>query len=284
MTGAHVGHAATLRDYLEVVRRRKWIILTAVVLVPAAAVAFSQHQQKLYQGTSEVLLNRQNLANALTGAQDPSVYQQDTTITQTQAYVARVPAVAATALRLAGVTSLTPQQLLANSSVSVKSNADLLDFSVTFHDPLLAGKLADSYARAYTIYRRQLDTASVKRALTNVDRRMAQLVKSGDRKSALYTNLFEREQQLAEMAALSSSQASVVQQADGAAQVQPKPTRNGILGLALGLILGIGLAYGYVAYASVTGPTRRMSPARRSSARCGIATATTRGAVIRPPG
>ena len=33
-------HAATLRDYLHVVRRRKWIILLAVVLVPLAAVLF----------------------------------------------------------------------------------------------------------------------------------------------------------------------------------------------------------------------------------------------------
>ena len=63
MTGGHGGHAATLRDYLQVVRRRKWIILTAVVLVPLAAVAFSLHQQKLYQASAQVLLNSQNLAS-----------------------------------------------------------------------------------------------------------------------------------------------------------------------------------------------------------------------------
>ena len=36
--GGHVAHAATLRDYLHVARRRKWIILQAVVLVPLHAI------------------------------------------------------------------------------------------------------------------------------------------------------------------------------------------------------------------------------------------------------
>ena len=36
---ARGGHGASLRDYLRVVRRRKWIILQAVLLVPAVAVA-----------------------------------------------------------------------------------------------------------------------------------------------------------------------------------------------------------------------------------------------------
>lgn len=41
LTSERTGESATLRDYLLVARRRKWIILQAVVLVPAAAVAFS---------------------------------------------------------------------------------------------------------------------------------------------------------------------------------------------------------------------------------------------------
>ena len=59
----------TLRDYLDVVKRRKWVILQALVLVPAAAIAFSLTQTKLYEASAEVLISQQNLAAALTGTE-----------------------------------------------------------------------------------------------------------------------------------------------------------------------------------------------------------------------
>jgi Chain length determinant protein len=81
----------TLRDYLRVVRRRKWIILQAVILVPAAAVALSLQQQKLYRAGADVLLVQQNLGTQLNGITDPTVYQQADRKAQTQADLARSP-------------------------------------------------------------------------------------------------------------------------------------------------------------------------------------------------
>src|SRR5215210_6623544 len=86
-------HTSTLRDYLQVVRRRRWIILQAVLLVPVAAVLFSLQQDKQYEASAQVLLSRQNLANSLTGTQDPTVYIQADRLAQTQADVARVPTI-----------------------------------------------------------------------------------------------------------------------------------------------------------------------------------------------
>ena len=243
-TGAHAAHAATLRDYLHVVRRRKWIILSAVVLVPLAAVLYSLHQQKLYQADAQVLLSSQNLASQLTGTQQyTGINQQPDRIAQTQADVARVPVLAQRVLKLVPGTGLTPQLLLGGSSVSTAPNADILTFSVTNHIPGLAQRLVNAYAAAYTVYRRELDTASIARALSSVDRRIAQLVQAGDRHSALYASLVERQQTLATMEALQTSNAAVVERADQAAMVQPSPKRNGILGLFLGIVLGIGLAF-----------------------------------------
>lgn len=240
----HHEHAMTLRDYLTVVRRRKWIILTAVVLVPAAAVAFSLHQTKLYQANAQVLLNAQNLASQLAGvSQTSGVSEPQTEVVQTQADVARVPAIASLTLQKVRGTGLTPTQFLADSAVSAATNADLLTFSVTNHDPALAAKLVTAYAAAYTDYRRQLDTSSIRKALQGVTARIHQLEAAGGRKGTLYTGLVERQQTLQTMEALQTSNASVVQEASGALQTQPKTSRNAILGLVLGIVLGIGLAF-----------------------------------------
>jgi uncharacterized protein involved in exopolysaccharide biosynthesis len=40
---------ASLRDYMRLLRRRKWILLQAVILVPAIAVALSTRQSPVYQ-------------------------------------------------------------------------------------------------------------------------------------------------------------------------------------------------------------------------------------------
>src|SRR5665213_3718890 len=200
--GAHAGHAATLRDYLHVVQRRKWIILQAVVLVPVAAVAFSLHQQKLYQASAQVLLSSQNLASQLTGTQSTGINLQPDRIAQTQADVARVPQLAQRVLGRVPGTGLTPEQFLLDSSVTTAANADILTLSVTNHDPVLAQRLVNAYATAYTLYRRQLDTASISKALASVDSRIKALVKSGDRHSALYATFVDRQQTLATMEAL----------------------------------------------------------------------------------
>ncbi len=237
---AGLHHGSTLHDYVRVVRRRKWVILEAVVLVTLAAVLFSLHQQRMYRASSQVLLSNQNLASVLTGTQQSTgVSLQADRVAQTQADLARVPEVAKRTVAAVGLRR-SPAALLAHSSVSAKTNADLLQFSVTDHNPTLATRLATAYAAQFVLYRQQLDTGALQRARSEVQQRIDELpVKRG----SLYQSLVEKDQQLATMEALQTSNASVVENAGGAAKVQPRPVRNGVLGFVLGLVLGLGLAF-----------------------------------------
>jgi polysaccharide biosynthesis transport protein len=239
----HAAQAATLRDYLHVARRRKSIILAAVLIVPLAAVAFSLRQQKLYEASAQVFLSSKDLAAQLTGTQSTGINLDPARIAQTQADLARVPLLAQRVLRSVPGTGLTPARFLASSGVSTTTDADLLTFQVTNHEPSLAEQLVNAYANAYTVYRRQLDTSSIARALDGVNQRVDALQAAGDVKSPLYASLVDRQQTLVTMEALQTSNASVVKQAGSVVKTQPKTKRNLVLGIALGILLGVGLAF-----------------------------------------
>ena len=72
--GGRAVHDLGLRDYLQILSRRKWIVLQTIVIVPLAAVAFSLRQSALYQASSDVLLRYQSLPSTLSGVSDPNSY------------------------------------------------------------------------------------------------------------------------------------------------------------------------------------------------------------------
>jgi len=240
------GHAAqgtSLRDYLRVLRRRKWIILQAVILVPAVAIGLSLRQEKVYKGTAEVLLVQQNVANQLNGLNDPSGYQQPDRRAQTQADLARVPLVAKSALELAGTPRYSVDNFLKHSSAAVKTNSDLLELSAWNHHPTRAKVLAEAYANAFSQFRAQLDTQSYANARKRVKAQLAELAAGHHQDTDLYRHLLSKRDELDQIIALLTRNAVPVKVPDQAVQIQPRPVRNGILGLALGIVLGIGLAF-----------------------------------------
>lgn len=252
----HADGGLTLRDAVALLRRRRWIVLACVVLVPLSAIGFSLMQQAQYEGQAEVLLSQQNLANSLTGVSDPSVRATDgDRIAQTQAKLATVPTIASRTLRELELNDRTTADLLEQVEVTTEQNSDILVFKVTDNEQALAGQLANEYARQYTKYRGEVDTAAVKYALEEVTARVEQLESSGDKNTELHATLVDKQQQLRTIEALQTANSFVVQREDLAEQVAPTPVRNAILGLVLGGLLGIGLAFARDAF-----DTRLRSP------------------------
>jgi tyrosine-protein kinase len=233
----------TIRQTVAVLLRRKWIVIGSVLLVPLAAIGVSLGQAHVYSASSRVLLSNLNLATSLTGVQNPAGADQPDRVAATQAILARAPVVASRALAEAGVHDLTVQDFLDASSVDPETNADILDFAVSDSDPVRARNLATAYASAYIDYRRRLDTTALERARTDLEQRLASLRKQKKGSAAVIASLEATDQKLRTMQALEASNAFLVQKARAAEQTSPKPTRNALLGLGLGIVLGIGLAF-----------------------------------------
>ena len=243
MTTTDHGHRArTLGEYLAIIRRRKWVVIIPLLVVPIVAVAYSSQQSPVYEGASEVLLSRQDLGSVLAGRTNADVFTDADRFAQTQAALARVPEVVQQTVQSAKVPGMTPGALLANSTVAPRGNSDLLRFSVKDRNAATAGQLATAYARAYTDYRLQLDTAAFANARKDLERSLAELRASGATGTVLYRDLAQKAQELRTMELL-QARAEVVKTSNRGVQVAPTPVRNGMLGLAFGFLLGLAALF-----------------------------------------
>src|SRR6185369_14898722 len=125
----HTHSIVTLNDYLRVLRRWWWIIVICAVALPTIAYYYYTGQPAKYTASTEVLVSNQNLPSSVVGAagnrnSDP-VRDLDTL-----ARVAEVPRVAAGALQALNIKSMSPGELLAETTVTADPNADILTFSV----------------------------------------------------------------------------------------------------------------------------------------------------------
>jgi Mrp family chromosome partitioning ATPase/capsular polysaccharide biosynthesis protein len=233
----------SLQDYLRVVRRRKWVILVFAVALPLLALLFTLRQPPSYRATADVLLTQQNVAALVAGAPQSSSAGAHDSLVLTQANLAAVPAVTMRALKAAGVHNRTPEDLLRHSSVTAKKDTDILVFAVKDRNPTLAARLATAYAREFTVYRKELDTAALERARRGLDAQIQQLETGRLKNPSLYADLLSKRQQLLTMEALQTGNTAVVRTADTAVQAQARPLRWAILGFGIGLILGVIAAF-----------------------------------------
>ena len=231
----------SVRDYARLLLRRKWIVLAAVVVLPAVAVTLAKRQPAVYRSTATVATKEGNLAATVSGIQDNSYYADPNRLAQTQIQLAQTPAVAARVLKRAGIPNGDPNALLGSTQISADPNADILFFTVKDHDRNRAKLLANAYAKQYTILRAELDTQSLRQARSDILKRVDELNAQGQ--GGYASSLHAKADQLQTLQELQGSNAVIGHLADGASQIAPRPKRDGLIGLALGLILGLGLAF-----------------------------------------
>jgi polysaccharide biosynthesis transport protein len=230
-----------LRDYLHILRRRKWIVLLAVVIVPLAAVALSLRQSPLYESSAEVLLGNQTLPS-LSGVGSNSNSSSSPSEIDTQLQIAEQPFLAR---RVAIALHVSPEAVAGSTSVSEIGDTNVLQVLTTSGSPTLAARIATEYARQFTIYSQQYDRGSINNLIKALQRRISRLRTQGVSDSDPEIVLLD--EQLAQLQTdlslqTSTPRAVVLTKASGAAKIRPRPTKYGLLGLGLGLVLGIGVA------------------------------------------
>ncbi len=274
-----------LRDYINVVIARKWVIIGVVALVVVAALVFSLLQDPVYE-SRVMILAETNRAGESVYESIFSVVTGDTqTYIQTQAEIIGTKTLARAVYdRLeynyeelayaeeegedvyipASIPSA--EELRGSVNVERSQNTNVFEIAVTNGDPLLARDIAQAYADEYILDRQLSSIKQISDARKEVWNRITELETqiadiAGEIKQytsenippelqaqasqavSLWATLYEKYMSLRIAEALEQRGLEIIEVAEAGVRVSPRTTRNVILALFLGLILGVGMAF-----------------------------------------
>jgi capsular exopolysaccharide synthesis family protein len=228
--------------FVGILARRKWVVLTVVVVATGAAVAASSLRPAVYSATSKVLITNTNIPAAVAGVTDLTPPQDPIRAAATEAQVAKLfPVIDGARLKL-GITDETTDQIRKNTTIGQGLDSDLLGVEVKNGDPARATQLANAIAAEYVTYRSGLDTAKLVSARNDLLRQIADLRESGGASGTYYEDLLANAQRLSTLATVGASNYNVVEKAEAGEKIGPNPVRDGIVAAIVGLIAGLALA------------------------------------------
>jgi Mrp family chromosome partitioning ATPase/capsular polysaccharide biosynthesis protein len=232
----------SLREYLAVLGRHRLVIAVCALATPFAAFVYSARQDPVYEASAAVLVTTGGAGSVLSEIPGIAPTNDPERLSATHLSLARLPVVARATTSAAGLDE-SPAAFLGRSAVTADADTDILRFTVSDTDPDRAQRLATAYAAQFTRYRNGLDMEAIRTTRATITQAMAKLVDQGQRGSALYAELALAVRRLDAAETVQGSAAVVVQPAISAVQVSPRTKRNVALGLVLGLLYGVGLAF-----------------------------------------
>ena len=225
-------------ELLSVLWRRNLIVSAVVIVSIVAAVALSLRSQKQYSSSAQLLFRDPGFAQALfgnnlfsTGAEEPQRTTQTSTDVVTSLNVAQQ---AATILK----TKEPPSSLVESVTVTPSSNADIATVKATSSTPNGAAAIANAFAEGYVVYRRESDRQKIAQAEQFVSQQLQTTTNPVEA-----SKLKESLPQLGVLRSVQTGGAEVIERAQpNGTPVSPKPQRDAILGLIVGLLLGSAVA------------------------------------------
>jgi capsular exopolysaccharide synthesis family protein len=224
----------TLRGYLDVIRRGKWLILVVAVVAAAAAYGFSKLQKPSYSASATMIYNDPNQAESYTGG---SFFNGLTPLQEAEIAAPRVtrPEVVSAVQRQLGSS-------VSDSSVSssVDPNSYAIVVTATSHSASEAAAIANAFANTDVSLTTSEARASYRQQALAVKRQLRGELNHGSQ-DVVTAEALSRLQNLATVATpLTVTTAATTPSSPSS----PKPARNTIAALLIGLLLGIAIATG----------------------------------------
>src|SRR5206468_1465838 len=160
-----------LREYLNVVRRRKWSIGLIALIATGAAVLASLRQTPIYDSTAQVQVAPYDPGQALSGAAADYIFLQSMPNEVAVASTPQIGALASTLIRKQGGTGTETGHL----SVSNPTNTTILDLTYADASPQAAQMWAQAYAEAYIQQRDARAEAAYKASTAGPQNRLTKL-------------------------------------------------------------------------------------------------------------
>jgi len=221
-------------------RRRKWLVLSAIVLVPLAAFLYSHHQETQYTATANLYFNDPTVG--VINSATSNVTVDPTRQAATNSSLVTLPIVATYASRETGG-RIPPAAFTGAISVDGGSgDSDVVAIHAMSGSPQQAAQMANAYGQGYITFRRTSDRDALQ---TNINQLQAQYdnMTPDEQNGAQGRRIQGQIQALGTAQALRTGDAELVQPASApTSPSSPKTRRNVIIGLFVGVVLGLALA------------------------------------------
>jgi Mrp family chromosome partitioning ATPase/capsular polysaccharide biosynthesis protein len=226
--------------YLEALRRSRWLILTIVIVVTGAALAFSESLHKTYDATASIVVDN---ASGLVSSSETTQVQRNLQTTAALATSAAVLSEAASAVH-----GETRAGLQKRTSASVSENANIINIKVSYRSGQGAATLAYAVARSFLNQHSASERAQTATALSLINDQIAAVRARAAAEPSVAAQLSTLEARAAELEAASAragSELTLIQRPDvPTSPSSPRPLRNAVIALFASMFLAILIVLG----------------------------------------
>jgi capsular exopolysaccharide synthesis family protein len=216
-------------------KRRKWVIIQALIIIPLVVLGITLTQEKKYTATATLLFHDATIGviEGESGFEDPA------RVAATNFRLASLPVVAERAAKALGTT---PNVVGSRIEVQSSATSDIADVKSTSVDPDEAAKTANAYAEAYIEFRRSSNLRQLNQAIAQLEESIDNLSPS-DLVGPRGVELRDQLDRLKLAASVQTGNAELVQRATPPdSPSSPNVKKNMFLGIVLALAVAIGLA------------------------------------------